>query len=339
MNRFSCAALAGLALALAAAPAGAGASLDAIRARGMFKCGVGTGTAGFGFPDDKGVWQGFNADVCRAVATMILNDPAKVQFVQVTAQQRFTALQLGEVDALAGNSTYTLTRDTQLGLNFVPPFFYDGQAMMVPRKLGVTRAADLNGATVCIQPGTTTELNLTDYFRKKNMKFTPVVIENVAEVRQAFFNGRCDVYSTDASLLAGARAATQKPDDYVILPERLSKEPLAGAVRQGDDQLYDIFKWTMYTLFEAEELGITKANLDEMSNSTDPGVRRFLGVEGELGKSLGVDRRFAYNVIKAVGNYGEIYEKWIGPKTPLKIERGLNNLWTNGGMLYAIPFR
>lgn len=333
------AAIAVLPFIVNALPAEAGTALDAIRARGVFKCGVGTGTPGFGFPDDKGVWQGFNADICRAITTAILNDPAKVQFVQLTAQQRFTALQLGEVDALAGNSTFTLTRDSQLGFHFIPPFFYDGQALMVPKKLGVSKATDLNGATVCIQPGTTTELNLTDYFRKHNMKFTPVVIENVAEVRQAFFNGRCDVYSTDASLLAGARAARPQPDEFMILPERLSKEPLAGAVRHGDDQLYDIVKWTMYTLIEAEELGITKANVDEMSNSPDPNIRRFLGIEAGLGKALGIEQRFASNIIKAVGNYGEIYDRWIGLNTPLKIERGLNNLWSKGGLLYAVPFR
>ena len=326
-------------LLFAAPKADAGQTLDAIRARGVFKCGVGTGTPGFGFPDDKGVWQGFNAVVCRAIAVALFGDASKVQMVQLTAQQRFPALQLGEVDAIAGNTTATLLRDTQLGFNFAPVVFYDGQALMVPKKLGVSKATELNGATVCVQPGTTTELNLTDFFRKNKMSFTPVVIENVAEVRAAFFNGRCDVYSTDASLLAGARAANPKADDFVILPERISKEPLAPLVRHGDDQWLDIVKWTVNAMIEAEELGIDSTNVDQMLSSADPNIRRFLGVEPGLGQALGLDQKFAYNIIKQVGNYGENYERWVGPKSVLKIDRGLNELWSKGGLLYSQPFR
>lgn len=324
---------------LLSTPAEAGQTLDAIRARGLVKCGVGTGTPGFGFPDDKGVWQGLNAIVCRAFAVALFNDASKVEMVQLTAQQRFPALQLGEVDVIAGNTTATLLRDTQLGFNFGPVMFYDGQAIMVPKKLGVTKATDLNGATVCVQPGTTTELNLADFFRRHKMTFTPVVIENVAEVRNAFFNGRCDVYSTDASLLAGARAAIAKGDEYTILPERISKEPLAPVVRHGDDQWFDIVKWTVYALIEAEELGITSKNVDEMAAGSDPAVRRFLGVTPGLGQALGLDARFAYNVIKAIGNYGENFEHWVGPNSKLKLDRGQNELWSKGGLLYAFPFR
>jgi ABC-type amino acid transport/signal transduction systems, periplasmic component/domain len=339
MRNFVLGLAAAAAIATVAAPAQAGETLDAVKARGTFKCGQGTGTPGFGFADDKGVWQGLNADLCRAIATAVFADPAKVDFVSLTAQQRFPAVQTGEVDAIAGNTTFTLTRDTKNGLNFAPPFFYDGQAMMVRKDLGVSSARDLNGATVCLQPGTTSELNITDYFRANGMEFTPVVIENVAEVRSAFFSGRCDVYTTDASLLAGARVASEKPDDYVILPERISKEPLAAIVRHGDDQWYDIVRWTMYVLIEAEELGITRDNADTFLDNANPSIRRFLGEEPGLGEALGVDDKFAYNIIKAVGNYGEIYDRWVGPDTPLALERGLNKLWRDGGLMYAAPFR
>lgn len=327
------------ALGAAAVPAQAGETLDALKARGTFKCGQGTGTPGFGFADDKGVWQGMNADLCRAIAAAVFGDPTKVEFVSLTAQQRFPAVQTGEVDAIAGNTTFTLTRDTKNGLNFAPPFFYDGQGMMVRKELGVTSAKELNGATICLQPGTTSELNITDYFRANGMEFTPVVIENVAEVRATFFAGRCDVYTTDASLLAGARVASEKPDDYVILPERISKEPLAAIVRHGDDQWFDIVRWTMNVLVEAEELGITQGNVDTFLDNANPAIRRFLGVEPGLGEALGVDDKFAYTIIKSVGNYGEIYDRWVGPNTALKLDRGLNNLWSNGGLMYATPFR
>lgn len=327
------------ALLTGATGASAGGVFDAVKARGSFKCGQGTGTPGFGFADSQGKWQGLNAQLCRAIAAAVFGDASKVEFVSLTAQQRFPALQTGEVDAIAGNTTATLTRDTKLGLSFAPPFFYDGQAMMVKKSLGVTSAKQLDGAAVCVQPGTTSELNLTDFFRANKMTFKPVVIENVHEVRAAFFAGRCDVYTTDGSLLAGARVASSHPDDYVILPERLSKEPLAAVVRHGDDQWLDVVRWTMYTLIQAEEDGITQANVDSFLASANPSIRRFLGVDPGLGEAIGLDRKFAYNIIKAVGNYGENYDKWVGKDSPLKLDRGLNNLWTNGGLLYAEPFR
>lgn len=339
MKKFLLALAAGAAALVISAQAQAGETFDAVKQRGSFKCGQGTGTPGFGFADDNGQWQGLNAVLCRAFAAAIFNDPTKVEFVSLTAQQRFAALQTGEVDVIAGNTTFTLTRDGKLSLSFAPPFFYDGQAMMVRKDLGVSSSKELDGATICLQPGTTTELNITDYFRANDMKFTPVVIENVAEVRSAFFSGRCDVYTTDGSLLAGARVAAENPDDYVILPERISKEPLAAMVRHGDDQWYDAIRWSIYALIQAEEFGITQANVDTFLTSDDPSIRRFLGAEPGLGEALGLDDKFAYNIIKAVGNYGENYDKWVGPNSPLKLERGLNNLWTNGGLMYAAPFR
>ncbi|TAD91004.1 MAG: amino acid ABC transporter substrate-binding protein [Alphaproteobacteria bacterium] len=320
-------------------PAEAGAVLDAIRQRGSIRCGIQTGTPGFGFPDSAGVWQGFNVEVCRAVSVMLFNDPSKVQFVPVTSQQRFPALQAGEVDLLSNNSTNTLTRDTQLGFNFGPTVFYDGQGLMVPRRLGVSKATELNGATVCVQPGTTTELNLSDFFRQNRMTFNAVVIDNQAELRNAFFAGRCDVYTNDASALAADRTVAQNPNDYVILPERISKEPLAPVVRHGDEQWFDIVKWAVYALIEGEELGITSQNVDTFLTSNNPIVRRFLGVEPGMGQALGVDQRYAYNILKTVGNYGQIFDKWLGAGSPIRLERGLNELWTKGGLQYAPPAR
>ncbi|HYD65221.1 amino acid ABC transporter substrate-binding protein [Azospirillum sp.] len=325
---------------VAAGGAQAGATLDAIKARGFVQCGVNSGLAGFGSPDSAGNWTGLDVDFCRAVAVTLFGDPSKVKFTPLSAQQRFPAVQSGEVDLLSRNTTWTLTRDTSVGLNFAPVTYYDGQGFMVPKKLGVKSAKELNGATVCVQSGTTTELNLADYFRANGMSFNPVVIESIDEVNAAYFAGRCDVYTTDASGLAGTRASVApNPEDHVILPELISKEPLAPAVRHGDDQWFDIVKWTVYATIQAEEKGITSKNIDEFLKSKDPDVLRLLGVTPGMGAALGVDEKWAYNVVKKVGNYGEIFEKNVGKNTPLKLERGLNALWTQGGLQYAAPFR
>jgi general L-amino acid transport system substrate-binding protein len=315
-------------------------TLEAVKARGELICGVSTGLGGFSVPDSEGKWTGLDVDVCKAVSAAIFGDPNKVKFQALSAQQRFTALQSGEVDLLSRNTTWTLTRDTSLGLNFTGVTYYDGQGFMVPKKLGVKSAKELDGATVCVQPGTTTELNLADYFRANNMKFTPVVIEALQEVNAAFFSGRCDVLTTDASGLASVRkndAPKGKSEDYVILPEIISKEPLGPVVRHGDDQFFDIVKWTVFALIEAEEYGITSANVDKMAaESNNPGVKRLLGSTPGMGKALGLDEAWAKNAIKAVGNYGEIWERNI---PQLGLPRGLNNLWTNGGIMYAPPVR
>ncbi|WP_431856428.1 amino acid ABC transporter substrate-binding protein [Azospirillum sp.] len=318
----------------------AGATLDAVKAKGFVQCGVNAGLPGFASPDSAGNWTGLDVDYCRAVAVALFNDPQKVKFTPLSAQQRFPAIQSGEVDLLSRNTTWTLTRDTSVGLNFAPVTYYDGQGFMVAKKLGVKSAKELNGATVCVQSGTTTELNLADYFRSNNMSYNPVVIENNDEVNAAFFAGRCDVLTTDASQLASTRASVApKPDDYVILPEIISKEPLAPAVRHGDDAWYDIVKWVVYATIQAEESGITSKNVDEHLNSKNPEIQRLLGVSAGMGKALGVDEKWAYNIIKKVGNYSEIFERNVGMSTPLKLERGLNGLWTKGGLQYAMPIR
>jgi general L-amino acid transport system substrate-binding protein len=324
-----------------AGPAFAGPTLDAIKQRGEVRCGVNTSLAGFSQPDAQGRWTGLDVDVCRAIAAAVLGDGGKVKFMPYNAQQRFPALQSGEVDILSRNTTWTLTRDTALGLNFAGVTYYDGQGFMVPAKLGVKSAKELNGATVCVQPGTTTELNLADFFRAKKMQFKPVVIQELAEVEKAFFEGRCDVYTTDASGLASTRAAKAgNPADYIILPEIISKEPLGPAVRHGDDEWFDIVKWTVFALLEAEEYGITKANADQMkASSTDPNVKRLLGATPGMGKALNLSEDWALNAVKAVGNYGEIFERNVGKTTPLKLERGLNALWTQGGLMYGMPAR
>jgi len=318
----------------------AGPTLDKIKQQGTMVCGVNTGLAGFGQPDSQGRYSGFDVDICKAIAAAVVGDPNKVKYVPLTAQQRFTALQSGEVDVLSRNTTYTLQRDAELGLNFGPVVFYDGQGFMVPKKLGVKSAKELNGATVCVQPGTTTELNLADYFRANNMTFKPLVIEKLDEVVAAYLSGRCDVFTTDRSGLAAVRIArTPNPDDHVILPEIISKEPLAPAVRQGDDQWSDIVRWVVYALIAAEEKGITAKNVDQMTKSEDPDAKRLLGVTPGMGKALGLDEKWAYNAIKSVGNYGEIFERNVGRDSPLKLDRGLNDLWTREGLLYAIPIR
>ncbi|MEQ9814271.1 MAG: amino acid ABC transporter substrate-binding protein [Azospirillaceae bacterium] len=315
-------------------------TLDAVRANGELICGVSTGLAGFSNPDSEGNWSGLDVDVCRALAAAVLGDADAVSFVPLTAQQRFTALQSGEVDLLSRNTTHTLSRDTSLGLNFAPITYYDGQGFMVPRDLGVTSALELDGATVCVQPGTTTELNLSDYFRANGMEFQPVVIESLDEVNAAFFAGRCDVYTTDASGLASIRATVApNPADYAILPEIISKEPLGPAVRHGDDQWFDIVSWTVRALIEAEELGITSENVDSFADTTNPSIQRLLGITAGMGEALGLEESWAHDAIAQVGNYGEIFERNVGVNTPLGLERGLNAQWTDGGLMYAAPAR
>jgi general L-amino acid transport system substrate-binding protein len=332
-------AAAGVAVALGST-AQAGPTLDKVKAAGQISCGVPTGIAGFAAPDSQGRWAGFDVDVCRALSAAIFGAADKVRYVPLTAQQRFTALQSGEVDLLSNNTTNTLQRDTELGLNFAPVVFYDGQGFMVAKKLGVKSAKELGGATICVQPGTTTELNLADYFRANKMEFKPVVIEKRDEALNAFFSGRCDVFTGDSSALNADRLSqAPNPDDYVILPERISKEPLAPVVRHGDDQWDDIVRWVVYALIEAEERGITSKNVDDMAKSDDPNVKRMLGVTPGMGKALGLDEKWAYNEIKLVGNYGEIFDRTLGKDTELKFERGLNDLWKRGGLLYAMPIR
>ena len=325
-------------LAILATPAFAQQStFDAVRSKGFVQCGVNTGLAGFSQPDSKGVWKGIDVDLCRAVAAAVFGDANKVRYTPTTAQQRFTALQSGEVDLLARNTTWTITRDTSLGLNFVGVNYYDGQGFMVHRKLNVKSAKQLNGATVCVQPGTTTELNLADYFRSNRKTFKPVVIEKMEEVLNAYFAGRCDVYTTDHSGLIAVRASrATKPEDHIILPEIISKEPLGPAVRHGDDRWFDIVKWAMFAMLEAEEMGITSKNIDSQAGSQNPTIQRFVGASGDIGKMLGVDNKWAYNIVKQVGNYGESFDANL---KPLGFERGLNRLWNQGGLMYAPPIR
>jgi general L-amino acid transport system substrate-binding protein len=326
-----------------AGTAHAGKDLDTIKAHGALICGVPAGIAGFVAADAQGKWAGIDVDVCRAVAAALFGDSEKVKYVVLSASQRFTAIQSGEVDILSNNTTATLTRDTALGLDFTAVTYYDGQGFLVNKKLGVKSAKELNGATICVLPGSTTELNLADYFRANKMDFKPVVIEKVDELRAAFFSGRCDVYTSDSSSLYAARTANvpppAKPEDFIVLPEIISKEPLAPAVRQGDNQFEDIVRWSQYAMLEAEEYGITSTNVDEMLKSDNPSIKRILGVTPGMGKALGVDEKWAYSIVKQVGNYGESFERNVGMGSPLKIERGLNALWTKGGLQYAQPVR
>jgi general L-amino acid transport system substrate-binding protein len=323
--------------ATAPQPAQAGPTLDAIKAKGALRCGVNTGLQGFSAPDSKGVWNGIDSDYCKALAAAMLGDANKVEFVPSNAQNRFTLLQSGEVDILSRNTTWTSGRDTTLGAIFLGTNFYDGQGFMVKKSLGVKNAKELNGATICVQPGTTTELNLSDYFRANKLSFKPVVINDLAQVQQAFFSGRCDVFTTDISGLASTRQKADKPDDYMILPEAISKEPLGPMIRKGDFEFFTIGRWVLFGLIEAEELGVTAANVDKMkAESKDPNVMRLVGTSGDVGKSLGLDNDWMVRAIKAVGNYGESYERNIAP---LGIQRGLNALWTKGGIMYAPPMR
>ena len=323
-------------LPISAATAG---TLQDVKAKGFITTGVNEGLFGFSMPDDKGVWRGLDVDTARAVSAAVFGSPTKLKFVPLTAKTRFTALQSGEIDMLTRNATQTLTRETALGLNFVHVNFYDGQGFLVPKKLGVKSAKELDGATVCVLPGTTTELNAADYFRANKMTMKPVVIESTPELAKAFFAGRCDSLTSDASQLAGTRATAPNPDDYMILPEIISREPLAPAVRHGDDQWYDVVNFSVMAMMEAEFLGIDSKNVDEMLKSKDPQIQRFLGVSPGNGEALGLDEKWAYNIVKMVGNYAEVFERNVGKNTPLKIERGLNALWTNGGIMYTPPFK
>ena len=328
-----------LLLAILATPALAQqqSTLDAVKSKGFVQCGVNTGVAGFSAPDSKGAWRGIDVDLCRAVAAAVFGDANKVRYTPLTAQQRFTALQSGEVDILSRNTTWTITRDTSLGLNFVGVNYYDGQGFMVHRKLNVKSAKQLNGATVCVQPGTTTELNLADYFRSNKMTFKPVVIEKLDEVLNAYFAGRCDVYTTDHSGLISTRASrAPKPEEHVILPEIISKEPLGPAVRHGDDRWFDVVKWSMFAMVEAEEMGLSTKTIDKEAASTNPNIQRFVGATGDIGKMLGLDNKWAFNIVKQVGNYAESFDNNL---KPLGFERGLNRLWNQGGLMYAPPIR
>ncbi|MCE2968829.1 MAG: amino acid ABC transporter substrate-binding protein [Burkholderiales bacterium] len=323
------------------APAFAGKTLDAIKARGQVVCGVNTGLAGFSQADSNGNWSGLDVDICRAIAAAVLGDGNKVKWVPLNAQQRFAALQSGEIDVLSRNTTWTLTRDASLGMFFTGVTYYDGQGFMVPANGKIKSAKQLKGATVCVQSGTTTEKNLTDFSRANNLGIKPVVFEKVEAATGAYFAGRCQAYTTDASGLASVRNKEAKnPADHIILPELISKEPLGPSVRRGDDEWFTIVKWVVFGLVEAEEYGITQANvLAEKAKSQDPVVMRILGTSEDTGKLLGLDRDWMVNAIRTTGNYGEIFERNVGPKSPLGLPRGVNNLWSKGGIMYAPPVR
>lgn len=326
--------------ALTALPAHAGKTLDAIKSKGQLTCGVNTALAGFSAADSQGNWSGLDVDVCRAIAAAVLGDGSKVKYVPLNAQQRFTALQSGEIDILSRNTTWSLTRDASLGMHFTGVTYYDGQGFMVSAKGKIKNAKQLKGATVCVQSGTTTEKNLTDFSRANNLGIKPVVFEKVEAATGAYFAGRCQAYTTDASGLASVRNKEAKnPDDHIILSELISKEPLGPAVRRGDDEFFAIAKWVVFALIEAEEYGITSANVDQMKTSTDPVVGRILGTTEDMGKLLGLDKEWAARAIKTTGNYGELFERNVGPKSALKLPRGLNNLWNKGGIMYAPPVR
>jgi general L-amino acid transport system substrate-binding protein len=325
-------------MVLAAGSISAG-TLDDIKAKGFVQVGVNGQLAGFGIPDEKGEWKGLDVDTGRAIAAAVFGDAKKIKFVPLTAVQRFTALQSGEVDVLCRNATIILSRDTAQGLDFAQVNYYDGQGFLVPKKMNIKSAKELNGATVCVLPGTTTEQNVADYFRSNNMKMKPVVIENNAELNKAFFAGRCDCLTSDTSQLAGAKSVAPNPSDYIFLPEIISKEPLAPAVRHGDNQWKDVVNWTVLALINAEELGISSKNVDEMLKSSNPSIQRFLGVVPGNGKALGLEENFAYNIIKQVGNYAEVFDRNVGPSTPLGLDRGYNALWTKGGLMYSPDFK
>ncbi len=314
--------------------------LEQIRARGALLCGVGPGLAGFGIPDQQGNWTGLDVDYCRAIAAAIFDDPTKVRFVPLTAQARFTALQSGEIDTLIRNSTWTMSRDTTLGITFVATNYYDGQGFMVKKSLGVTSAMKLDGAQVCTQQGTTTELNLADFFRKNSLRYTPVTFATADETRNAYEAGRCDAFTTDASGLYAERLKLAKPDDHIVLPEIISKEPLAASVRaNGDTQWANIVKWTHFAMLNAEELGVTRANVQQSLTSTNPEIRRMLGVEGRFGEGIGLTNDWVVRIVRHVGNYGEVFERNVGSGSRLGIQRGTNALWNAGGLQYAPPIR
>ena len=330
----------GLAMLLGTPVFAASQTLEEVKARGILQCVVNPGLTGFAAPDDKGKWQGFDIDLCRAIAVAIFNDPDKTAFKPGTGKTRFTILRSGEADVITRNSTWTFIRDVDLGFDFKGVNYYDGQGFMVKKELGVSSAMELDGATVCVQTGSTTELNLADYFRSNNMSFQPIITEDAAESRQNFEKGACDVYTTDVSQLAAQRSAMQNPAEFVVLPEIISKEPLGPVVRHGDNQWGDIVLWTLNALIVAEELGVTSENVDDLlMNTNNPEVKRLLGLEGSLGSKLGLTDDWAANVIRTMGNYSEIFERHIGVNTPVGLARGLNALWNKGGILYAAPFR
>ena len=325
---------------LSSMPAMAGKTLDAIKARGQLVCGVNQAWAGFSSADSEAKWSGLDVDYCKALAAAVLGDASKVKWVPLNAQQRFTALQSGEIDILSRNTTWSLTRDASLGAMFVGINYYDGQGFMVDKKYKVTSAKQLDKATVCVQAGTTTEKNLTDYATANKLTIKPLVFEKNEAATAAYYSGRCQAYTTDITGLAAERHAAKNPDDQVILPEVISKEPLGAAVRRGDDEFFTIAKWVLFAMIEAEEYGITQANVDEQKkSSTDPNVQRILGTSEDLGSLLGLDKEWAYRAVKAVGNYGETFDRSLGEKSVLKIDRGLNKLWNKGGIMYAPPIR
>jgi general L-amino acid transport system substrate-binding protein len=328
-----------LAVVFAAQCASAQTTLKAVKDRGSLNCGSNGTLAGFGLPDAQGKWTGLDVDYCKALAAAVLGDPNKVKYVPLSAKDRFTALQSGEVDVLARNTTWTSSRDTSLGLNFIGVNYYDGQGFMVRKALKVNSALELNGASVCVQQGTTTELNLSDFFRAHNMQVKTVTFATANEAVKAYDAGRCDAYTTDASGLYAERLRLANADDHIVLPEVISKEPLGPAVRHGDDQWFDIAKWTLFALINAEELGMTSKNTEEMLKSTNPDVKRFVGTEGNYGEQLGLSKDWAVQIVKAVGNYGEVFDRNVGANSPLKIDRGLNKLWNKGGIVYAPPVR
>jgi general L-amino acid transport system substrate-binding protein len=324
---------------LGSAAAASAGTLETVKQKGVLTCGSNPALPGFGLPDDKGNWTGLDVDFCRAIAAAIFNDPTKVKFVPLNAKDRFTALQSGEVDVLSRNGTWTMSREAQLGLLFGGVNYYDGQGFMVRKKLNISSALELNGASVCVQQGTTTELNLADFFRANNLKYEGVVFATDEETVKAYESGRCDAYTTDSSGLYGDRQKLVNPDEHIVLPEIISKEPLAPTVRQNDDKWFDIVRWTHYAMLTAEELGVTSKNVDEKLKSDNPEVKRLLGTEGDFGKQLGLSNAWAYQIIKTVGNYGEIFDRNVGEGSKLKIKRGLNALWSKGGLQYAPPIR
>lgn len=314
-------------------------TLDTVKGRGQLQCGVSTGLAGFGAPNDAGQWQGLDVDICRAVSAAVFKNVDKIKFVPLTAKERFTALQSGEIDLLSRNTTWTMSRDTAAGLNFTGISYYDGQGFMVKKTLDVVSAKELSGASICVQTGTTTELNLADYFRSNKIEYNPVVFEKLSEALGAYNAGRCDAFTTDVSQLYSIRLTLGNANDHIVLPEIISKEPLGPVVRQGDPRWANIVRWTLFAMINAEELGVTQGNVDQMKASKNPSVRRLLGVEGEYGAAVGLDNDWAYQIIKLVGNYGESFDRNVGAGSPLGIARGQNALWRDGGLQYAPPIR
>ena len=340
MNLVKTVAAAAALVSLTVAGAAQASTLSDVKGKGFIQCGVSQGVPGFSNPDQAGNWTGIDVDICRAVAAAVFGDASKVKYTPLSAKERFTALQSGEIDILSRNTTWTLVRDTALGLNFAGVNYYDGQGFMVRKDLGVKSAKELAGAAVCVNIGTTTELNMADFFRANNMDYKPVVFEKADEVVAAYDSGRCDVYTTDRSALAAQRLKLKNKDAHMVLPETISKEPLGPVVRHGDDQWLDIVKWSLYLMVEAEENGVNQANVDDLkANTKDPIQRRILGVEGDLGKNLGVGNDWGYQIIKQVGNYGDVYDKHVGPSTAVGLARGVNALWKDGGLQYAMPVR